>query len=54
MSHFYDLAARRRSIRRFTEQELTQDEVAALIGTALMAPSSKGTCCWQFVVIDDR
>ena len=45
MTHFYDLAARRRSMRQFTEQSLTQDELAALIGTALMAPSSKGTCC---------
>lgn len=53
MTHFYDLAARRRSMRQFTEQSLTQDELAALIGTALMAPSSKGTCCWQFVVVDD-
>lgn len=53
MSHFYDLAAHRRSMRRFTAERLTQDEWAALMGTALMSPSSKGTCCWQFVVVED-
>lgn len=54
MTHFYDLAARRRSMRQFTEESLSQDELAALMGTVLMAPSSKGTCCWQFIVIDDK
>lgn len=54
MTHFYDLAARRRSMRKFTEDKLCQEDLAALMGTVLMAPSSKGTCCWEFVVVDDR
>lgn len=54
MTHFYDLAARRRSIRKFTGEKLRQEDLAELMGTVLMAPSSKGTCCWEFVVVDDR
>lgn len=54
MSHFYDLAARRRSMRQFTAEKLRQEDLAALMGTALMAPSSKGTCCWEFIVIEDE
>ena len=54
MEEFSHLIQCRRSIRRFTEEELTQDEVVALLRAALMAPSSKGTRCWQFIVVDDR
>lgn len=41
-------------MRKFTPEELTQDEVVALLRAALMAPSSKGTRAWQFVVVDDK
>lgn len=54
MEDFSHLIQCRRSTRRFTEEELTQDEVVALLRAALMAPSSKGTRCWQFIVVDDR
>ena len=41
-------------MRKFTDEELSQEEVAALLKAALMSPSSKRTNCWQFVVIDDK
>lgn len=41
-------------MRTFTEQELLQDEVVALLRAALMAPSSKGKHPWDFVVVDDK
>lgn len=41
-------------MRKFTEQELKQDEVVALLKAALMAPSSKRSNCWQFIVLDDK
>jgi nitroreductase len=41
-------------MRKFTEQELTQDEVVTLMKAALMSPSSKRSNCWQFVVVDDH
>lgn len=41
-------------MRKFTEEELAQEEVVALLKAALMSPSSKRTNCWQFVVVDDK
>lgn len=54
MKDFGELIKIRRSMRKFTEEELTQDQVVALLRAALMAPSSKGTRCWEFVVVDDK
>lgn len=54
MEKFSDLIKVRRSMRKFTDEELTQDEVVALLRAALMAPSSKGTHAWQFVVVDEK
>lgn len=53
MEQFSDLIKNRRSMRKFTDQELTQEEVVALLKAALMAPSSKRSNCWQFLVVDD-
>lgn len=41
-------------MRKFTDEELTQDEVVALLKAALMSPSSKRSNCWQFVAVDDK
>ncbi len=54
MESFGELIKIRRSMRKFTEEELTQDEVVALLRAALMSPSSKGTHAWEFVVVDDK
>lgn len=54
MEKFSELIRIRRSMRKFTEQELSQDEVVTLLRAALMAPSSKGTHAWEFVVVDDK
>lgn len=54
MENFSELIKIRRSMRKFTDEELTQDEVVALLRAALMAPSSKGTHAWQFVVVDEK
>ncbi|MDO4757479.1 MAG: nitroreductase family protein, partial [Parabacteroides sp.] len=54
MEQFSDLIKNRRSTRKFTEEELSQEEVVALLKAALMSPSSKRSNCWQFVVVDDK
>jgi methylmalonyl-CoA/ethylmalonyl-CoA epimerase len=54
MEQFSDLIKNRRSMRKFTDQELTQEEVVALLKAALMAPSSKRSNCWQFIVVEDQ
>ena len=50
---FDKLIAQRRSIRKFTEQQLTEDELRKLMRAALMAPSSKGTHSYEFYVVQD-
>lgn len=54
MESFSDLIKLRRSMRRFTEEELTQEQVVALMKAALMAPSSKRSTPWQFIIVDDK
>ncbi|MDO4165709.1 MAG: nitroreductase family protein [Bacteroides sp.] len=54
MESFSDLIQKRRSMRKFTSEELTQDEVVALMKAALMAPTSKRSNSWQFVLVDDK
>ncbi|MGN0058173.1 MAG: nitroreductase family protein [Phocaeicola plebeius] len=54
MKDFSDLIQQRRSMRRFTDEELTQDEVVTLLKAALMAPTSKRSNSWQFIVVDDK
>lgn len=53
MEDFTELIKNRRSMRKFTGDELTQEQVVALMKAALMAPTSKRSNSWQFVVVDD-
>lgn len=41
-------------MRKFTAEELTQDEVVILMKAALMAPTSKRSNAWQFILVDDK
>ena len=54
MENFSELIKSRRSMRKFTEEELSQEEVVVLLKAALMSPSSKRSNPWQFIVIDDK
>jgi len=54
MESFSELLKVRRSMRKFTDEDLTQDEVVTLLKAALMSPSSKRSNGWQFIVVDDK
>lgn len=54
MESFSELIKRRRSMRKFTGEELTQEQVVSLMKAALMAPTSKRSNAWQFVAVDDK
>ena len=54
MESFGELIKARRSMRKFTEEELTQEQVVTLMKAALMAPTSKRSNAWQFIVVDDK
>ena len=53
MENFSELIKKRRSMRKFTGEELSQEEVVALLKAALMAPTSKRSNSWQFIAVDD-
>ncbi len=41
-------------MRKFTGEELSQEQVVALLKAALMAPTSKRSNSWQFIAVDDK
>ena len=54
MESFSELIKARRSMRKFTEEELTQEQVVTLMKAALMAPTSKRSNASQFIVVDEK
>lgn len=54
MENFNELIAKRRSTRKFTDEELSQENVVSLLKAALMSPTSKRTNAWQFIVVDEK
>lgn len=51
---FNNLILNRRSIRRYTSEQLDADDVKLILEAGLLAPSSKNSHPWQFIVVDDR
>ncbi|MBD8390341.1 nitroreductase family protein [Dysgonomonas sp. BGC7] len=54
MSNFHELIKKRRSIRKFTEEPISPEDVESILKAALMSPSSKSTNPWQFVLVEDK
>ena len=54
MASFEELCRHRRSIRKYTHQAVEQEKIDYLLRCALMSPSSKRTCPWEFVVVRDE
>jgi nitroreductase len=48
-----DLIKRRRSIRQYTNQDVTEEEVRQLLEAAMAAPSSSARDPWHFIVVRD-
>jgi nitroreductase len=43
----------RRSTRKFLKKEIEDEKVRKLLTAALLAPSSKGSRPWEFIIVDD-
>ena len=54
MQSFLELCQHRRSIRKYTTQPVEQEKIDYILRCALMAPSSKRTNPWEFVVVRDE
>ncbi len=44
----------RRSIRKYTEEPVSDQEIQKILAAAMVGPTAKNTQCWRFVVIRDR
>ena len=53
MENFSSLIASRRSMRKFTEEKLTEEEKKTILRAALISPTAKNNRGWEFVAIDD-
>lgn len=54
MTNFHELLVNRRSIRRYTSEPLKPEEVQLILEAGLLAPTSKSSRPWQFIVVEDR
>ncbi len=54
MENIHDLLIKRHSIRRYTDRQVSPDDVKTILEAALLAPTSKNTRCWHFVAVDDK
>lgn len=54
MNSFQELISKRRSIRKFSEEPLTPEQVESILKAGLKAPSSKSKTPWQFLLVEDK
>lgn len=54
MTSLHDLIVSRRSIRRYTDRPIPEDDVTLILQAGLMAPTSKNSRAWKFIAVDDR
>jgi nitroreductase len=51
---FNSLIARRRSIRKYTDQQVEAEKIEKLAEAALRSPSGLGKNPWEFIIVTDR
>ncbi len=54
METFKDLALRRRSIRKYTEQPIEREKIEEIMTIALASPSGKHINPWEFVIVEEH
>lgn len=54
MTNFHDLLINRHSIRKYTDEKISGEDVKLIMEAALMAPSSKRSKPWEFLLVEDK
>lgn len=54
MNNFHELLINRRSIRKYTSEPIDAESVKLILEAGLMAPTSKSSRSWRFVVVEDE
>ena len=50
----FDAIMNRRSIRKYTDEPVTDEQITKILESAMMAPSAGNGQPWQFVVVRDK
>ena len=50
---FMEVVRRRRSVRRYKADPISQDQIMSVLEAARLAPSWANSQCWKFVVVTD-
>ena len=53
MENFHEMLVRRHSIRKYTDEPISAEDVKLILEAALLAPTSKSSRSWQFIAVDD-
>ncbi len=53
-NNLYNLAVKRRSIRKFKDTPVSHEDIEYFISCAVNAPSGCNSQCWHFVAVEDR
>ena len=53
MEQFSALLANRRSMRKFTEEKLTEEQKNTILRAALISPTAKNNRGWEFITVED-
>ena len=51
---FFEVIRRRRSIRRFSDRPVAEQDLKAILEAARLAPSATNEQPWSFIVVRDR
>jgi len=51
---FFEVIRKRRSVRRFTEEPVNEQDIWAMLEAARLAPSATNEQPWRFIVIRDK
>ena len=51
---FLELAEARYSVRQYAKTPVEQEKIDYMLRCALMSPSAKRTCPWEFIVTHDE
>lgn len=54
MNHFEEIINSRRSIRKFTDEEISDETIREIISSALKAPSACNSQCYHFVAVKNK
>ncbi len=54
MGKFQDLIISRRSTRKYSDQQISAEDVQLILQAALLAPTSKNSRAWHFIVVEDK